>query len=144
MKKIICTLLLVASFTTIGLSQLNFGAGAQLIFDGSVFGIQGKALYEVDETWRGSGTFTLHLEDFVNWTIDLDAQYKLLEVSDDFDLAPLAGISITDFDFAGSEIGINLGAFIDFVPSGSYHIYVEPKINIGGYESLTLSGGILF
>ncbi len=144
MKKIICTLLLVASFTTVGISQFNFGAGAQLIFDGSVFGVQGKALYEVDETWRGAGTFTLHLETGVNWSIDLDAQYKLLEVSDNFDLAPFAGLSITDFDFIGSEIGINIGAFIDFVPSDSYHIYIEPKINIGGYESLAVSGGILF
>lgn len=130
-------------------SQFNFGAGAQLIFDGSVIGVQGKALYEWDETWRGAGTFTLHLEDFIDWTIDLDAHYKLLQVSDNFDLAPIGGISITSFSgvltaSGGTEIGINLGAFIDFVPSDSYHIYVEPKINIGGYESIAISGGILF
>lgn len=144
MRNIICTLVLLASFCTLGMSQFSFGAGAQLIFDGSVFGIQGKALYEIDETWRGAGTFTIHLEDGVDWTIDLDAQYKLLEVSENFDLAPVAGLSITNFEFIGSEIGINLGAFIDFVPSDSFHIYIEPKINIGGYESFALSGGILF
>lgn len=143
MKKIIFTFLLFASFITVSNAQFNFGAGAQMIFDGSVFGIQGKALYEVDETWRGSGTFTFHLEDGIDWTLDVDAQYKLLEVSDNFDLAPLAGISFTNFIF-GSEIGINLGAFIDFVPSDSYHIYIEPKINLSGYESFVISGGILF
>lgn len=147
MKKLLFTFAVLISFSTIGLSQFHFGAGAQLVFDGSVFGIQGKALYEVDETWRGAGTFTIHLEDFIDWTIDLDAQYKLLEVSDDFDLAPFAGLSITRFGVAGfgdTEIGINLGAFIDFVPSDSFHIYVEPKLNIGGYESFALAGGILF
>jgi len=144
MQKILLTFAIIVSFTTIGMSQFHFGAGAQLIFDGSVFGVQGKALYEVDESWRGVGTFTLHLEEGVNWTIDLDAQYKLFEISENFNFAPLAGLSITDFDFIGSEIGINLGAFFDFVPSDSYRIYVEPKLNIAGYESVTLSGGILF
>ena len=144
MTKLLFTLFLFVSFISVSNGQFNFGAGAQLIFDGGVFGLQGKALYEVDDTWRGAGTFTLHLEKGVNWTIDLDAHYKLLEVSDNFDLAPFAGLGITNFDFIGTEIGINLGAFIDFVPSDSYHIYIEPKINIGGYESLAISGGILF
>lgn len=147
MKKILFTFVLLVSLSTIGFSQFSFGAGAQLIFDGSAFGIQGKALYEVDETWRGAGTFTIHLEDGLDWTIDLDAQYKLIEVSENFDLAPLAGLSITRFGilgFSDTEIGINLGAFIDFVPSDSFHIYVEPKLNIGGYESFALSAGILF
>lgn len=149
MKKLLFTLALVVSFTTLGMSQFNFGAGAQLLFDGTVFGIQGKALYDVDETWRGAGAFTIHLEERIDWTIDLDAQYKLLEVSENFDLAPFAGLGITRYGFAGfsnsnTEIGINIGAFIDFVPSDSYHIYIEPKLNIGGYESFGVSGGILF
>jgi len=148
MRKILITLSLLVSFTICGWSQFSFGAGAQLILDGGVFGIQGKALYEVDETWRGAGTFTIHLETGVDWTIDLDAQYKLLQVSDNFDLAPVAGLSFTKFGLAGfgstTEVGLNLGAFIDFVPSDSYHIYVEPKLNIGGYESFSIAGGILF
>ncbi|MBT8234171.1 MAG: hypothetical protein HKO66_06145 [Saprospiraceae bacterium] len=144
MKKIIFTFLIFGSFINIASSQqFNFGAGAQLIFDGSIFGIQGKALYEIDDTWRGAGGFTLHLKSGVNWTIDADAQYKLLEVSDNFELAPFAGLSITNFAF-DTELGINLGAFIDFVPDDSYHIYIEPKINIGGYESFAVAGGILF
>ena len=147
MRKILATLVILASFSTIGLSQFNFGAGAQLMFDGSVFGIQGKALYEINETWRGAGTFTLHLEDAFDWTIDLDAQYKLLEVSDNFDLAPIGGLSFTRVSILGfgdTDIGINLGAFIDFVPSDSYHIYVEPKLRLGDFDGLVISGGILF
>ena len=130
MRKLIFTFILFASFSTIGISQFSFGAGAQLILDGGVFGLQGKALYDVDETWRGSGTFTIHLKEFYDWTIDLDAQYKLLEVSDNFNLAPIGGLAISRFGTLGfnkTDIGINLGAFIDFVPSDSYHIYVEPR-----------------
>ncbi|MDA8693038.1 hypothetical protein N9L92_03175 [Saprospiraceae bacterium] len=127
--------------------QFNFGAGAQLTFDPSAIGAQGKVLYEWDDTWRGAGTFTFYFDSFVNWSIDLDAQYKLLQLSENFDLAPIGGLSITSFDLGlanDTEIGINLGAFIDFVPSDSYHIYLEPKIIVGGFGSLVVSGGILF
>ena len=148
MKRIVITFAFFISFITVGMSQLNYGAGAQFIFDGSAFGIQGRVLNEFSETWRGSGAFTLYLGDGPNWSIDIDAQYKLLEVSENFDLAPLAGLNLTSFPtvfgIGGTEIGINLGVFIDFVPSDSFHIYIEPKINIGGYESFAVSGGILF
>ena len=142
MKNLFFTFLICLSGSAV-FGQFNYGAGTQLIFDGSAFGVQGKALYEFDETWRGAGTFTLHFDSGLDWTIDLDTQYKLLQLSDNFDIAPIGGLSITSFVF-GTEIGINLGAFIDFVPSDSYHIYIEPKINIGGVESFVLSGGILF
>ena len=142
MKRLLLSILITLSIGS-AYSQFNFGAGTQLIFDGTVLGVQGKALYEWDDSWRGAGSFTFHLKEGINWTIDLDGQYKLLKISDNFDLAPLGGISFTNFD-GGSQIGINLGAFIDFVPNDSYHIYVEPKINISGYESFAVAGGILF
>jgi len=142
MKRILLSTLLCCAMTC-GFSQINFGAGTQIIFDGSAFGAQGKVLYEYDDSWRGAGTFTFHFDNFIDWTIDLDAQYKLIKISDNFDLAPLAGISFSKYS-VGSDVGINLGAFIDFVPSDSYHIYLEPKINISGYESFALAGGILF
>lgn len=147
---IICVLLFICSGSLFG--QVNFGAGAQISFDnGSAFGIQGKALYEIDETWRGAGTFTFYFDEFLDFSIDLDAQYKLIKVSDNFDLAPLAGLNITrgsvsifGFSESATDVGINIGAFLDFVPSDSYHIYVEPKIVLGGLGSLVISGGILF
>ena len=149
MKQLLFTLLLVGTFSSISWGQTwNFGAGAQLILDGGVFGVQGKALREIDDTWRAAGSFTLHFEEFFDWSIDLDAQYKLLEVSDNFDLAPFGGLSIQKYGILGfaseTKIGINLGAFIDFVPSDSYHIYVEPKLILGGYDGIVVAGGILF
>jgi hypothetical protein len=143
---IISILLIIGSGSLFG--QLNFGAGAQLTLDnGAALGVQGKALYEIDETWRGAGSFTFYLADVLDFAIDLDAQYKLIKVSDKFDLAPLAGLNIAsgsagNVDF--TDLGINLGAFLDFVPNDSYHIYIEPKIVLGGLESLVISGGILF
>ena len=152
MRKILFTFLLFVSFITMSNAQFNFGAGAQLVLEGTGFGLQGKALTEINETWRGAGAFTIYLTDGPNWAIDLDAQYKLLEVSDNFNFAPLAGLSIIsspsvtvlNVTAGGTDIGINLGAFFDFVPSDSYHIYVEPKFVIGAGDFIAISGGILF
>ena len=147
MKNIVLTVCLFFSFLTVGMSQFSFGAGAQLIFDGSVFGVQGKALYEINDSWRAAGAFTYHLEDFFDYTIDLDAQYKALEVSDNFDLAPLAGLSISRFSVLGfgtTDTGINLGAFIT-IGGDNLNFYIEPKLRIGdGGDGLIVSGGVLF
>lgn len=136
------TFLLFASFITTSIAQFNFGAGANLL-DLDVLGVQGKALFEIDDTWRAAGAFTIYLSDGPDCGIDLDAQYKLLKVSDNFDLAPIGGLNILSIT-GETDIGLNLGAFIDFVPSDSYHIYIEPKFIFNSATFLTVSGGILF
>ncbi len=150
MKNIAITFLLFFGLITTGFSQFSFGAGVQMIFDGSVLGIQGKALYDVNDSWAGAGTFTYHLEDFYNFSIDFDAHYKGLEISDNFNLAPMVGLSITSFDFgvilggSHTDTGLNIGAFITFGAGDSIEIYLEPKFILGGAGSLAVSGGILF
>jgi hypothetical protein len=134
--------LLFASFITTVKAQFNFGAGVTLL-DLDVIGIQGKAMYEINDTWRGAGAFSIYLSNGPDYSIDLDAQYKLLEVSDNFNLAPIGGINILGGN-GGTNIGLNLGAFIDFVPDNSYHIYIEPKFVFNDGTFLTVSGGILF
>ena len=148
MKKLFLSALFGFFLSTIAFGQLNFGAGAQLIFDGTVFGLQGKALYNVNEQWRGTGTFTVHLEDGANWSIDLDAHYKILKVGENINIAPMAGLNIFSsegLDGNTSNIGINLGAFIDFpIQDESLNLFVEPKITIDNYESFVLSAGVIF
>jgi len=149
MKNLMTTLLLTFIIAgSINAQDFRFGAGAQLIFDGSIFGLQGKALYNVNESFDASGTFTYHLEDFIDFSIDLDAHYLLLELGDEIGFKPFAGISITriSIPFFGSEteMGLNLGAFFDVLKSGNMQFYVEPKIIIGGAESFAVSGGVLF
>jgi len=142
MKKILFLTIFCTSLATIGYSQFHYGAGAQLIFDNTILGAQGKLFYEHDETYRGVGAFTLHFSEGINWTIDLDAQYLLLDIGENFNLAPLAGLSITSYP-SGSDIGINLGAFIDLNFQGK-HVYIEPKFVLSGVESIAVSGGIFF
>lgn len=146
MKNNLFKVIIFCFFSTTAFSQFHFGAGVQL-FDFDAFGIQGKAFYEYDNTWRGVGSFTLYLDEFADFSIDLDAQYKLLDVSDNFNLAPLAGITIlraSAFGFSDTSVGINLGAFLDFDLDGK-HLYGEPKfVIVDGNSGLVLSAGIFF
>lgn len=152
MKNFISSLIItIAVVFSIQAQDFRFGAGGQLIFDGSVFGLQGKALYNVNESIDAAATVTIHLEEFVDWTVDLDAHYLLLELGNEIGFKPFAGLSITRFSFsilgvntADTDIGLNLGAFFDVLKTGDYQIYIEPKLIIGGAESLAVSAGILF
>lgn len=144
---ILCFALLGAS-TSFG--QLQFGAGASLNLGGSgAFGVQGKALYPINENINASGTFTYYFEDFTFFAIDADAHYELLKLGDEEDitLSPFAGLNITNISVLGigvTDININLGAHFRKVISG-FNAYAEPKIVVGGGGSgLVISAGVLF
>jgi hypothetical protein len=152
MKKIALILIAVFGFTFYGFGQFQFGAGASLVLDGSSFGVQGKALYDVNETLKGSGSFSYFFEnDNVSlWAIDLDVHYKLMTIGEDIYLNPFAGLQIASFGFdapgvsSNTDIGINLGASF-IIPAGeSLEIYAEPKFVIEGVSSLVITAGVLF
>jgi len=150
MKKLLFIALLLSSSLAMSAQNLEFGAGVQLVdvFDG--FGIQGKALYNYDERIDIAGTFTFYIDDFLDFAVDLDGHYKLLNVSDKFNLYPMAGLNISraSFDILGvsgsdTDVGLNLGAMFDF-DFESYRFYAEPKIIITTGSPLMISGGVLF
>jgi len=149
MKKLFYTVVFSCLMSIGAFAQFSFGSGATLILDGSSFGVQGKAIYNVDETWSGAGTFSYIFESNVTaYSIDLDAHYKLLDVSEDFSLTPIAGLNIARVSVAGfsnTDVGLNLGAMFGLtLGEAGTNIYIEPKIVIGGWESLVISGGVLF
>lgn len=142
MKKYLLILAVVMSSSVIGFGQFHFGAGGQLISNGTIFGVQGKTLYQINETFDASGTFTYHLGSSLDWTIDLDAHYTILEISDSFHISPLAGLSITSA--VDNKVGLNVGGIIDFIAGEKEkRVYIEPKVILGGVSSFVLSGGIL-
>jgi len=116
MKNLFFVALGLFMFLSTSDAQVRFGAGAQLMFDGSIFGVQGKALYQVNESIDAAGTFTLHLENGFDWSIDLDAQYLLLDVANEIGFKPFAGINILRGAF-DTDIGLNIGAFFDVLRS---------------------------
>ncbi len=137
---ILLSFFFLSSYTVKG--QLHYGAGGQFNLNEAAVGIQGKLFYEIDETYRASGTFTLHFDNLLNWTIDIDGHYKVLELFDDFNFAPIAGLAVTDTD-AGNRIGLNLGAFMDLEINDRF-FYLEPKFTFRNGTALIFSGGVYF
>lgn len=148
MKKCIFTLSFIICSYVFGFSQFHFGAGLQLISEGTDFGGQGKAVYEINDNFDVAGTFTYHFGNTPDWTIDLDAHYTILELSDNFHISPLAGLSyskdVADMGEVKNKLGLNLGGILDFIAGEKErHVYIEPKVIIGGVKSFVIAGGIL-
>lgn len=116
-------------------AQFSYGAGVSLIADGYTgFGAQGKVLYQVNDTWTGSGSFTYYFEDFTFFTVDLDAHYKLMTLGENIEFSPFAGLDIARVSIdagvlgtvSDTDAGINIGASFR-LPLNSLMLYLEPK-----------------
>jgi len=149
MKKLILCCLTICTVSTIIFGQLNIGVGAQLYTNGINYGVQGKALYNINDTWRVGGTFTKYSrysEDDVYWDVDVDVHYRILNISHRFNIAAISGINYMREDFGvGVDTGINLGVYFDFiVGKKNHHLYLQPKLVIRGIGWLVISSGFLF
>ncbi len=136
-----CALLLFVG--TICNAQLNFGLGTQVVLDNIVFGTQGKVMYELEDKWRVSATFTYHFDREFDWTIDSDIHYKLITLGSDTHLAPLVGFNINNGPLRGIDIGANLGVFADFLIE-NFRLYIEPKFVFKQQSTFVISGGFFF
>ena len=156
MKKVLLSLFAVTCFCfTISAQDegaFRFGAGVQLFDISDAVGLQGKAVYGLNETLDLSGAFTYWLKDGIDFSIDANVQYKGLDVSDSFKLQPLAGLTYlktpsvsTQFGtFGGSTTSIHIGASFRFVLEGGTTIYAEPILLLDDGSPINISGGILF
>lgn len=152
MKNSILTLAFFVFCCTSAYPQFSFGAGASLFIEApSSIGLQGKAFYEVNETWVGSATFTYYIEKYTFFTADLDAHYSEFPIGEGIVLSPLAGLNITRVnvelgrgqEVGGTDLGINIGAMFR-VPAGDLLLYGEPKIVLGDAAAFMINAGVLF
>ena len=151
MKKFLLSLIAVACFAFVGQSQdqgdIKFGVGLNLFDISDAVGIQGKAIYGLSEQLDLSGAFTYWLDDFIDFEIDANVQYKGLNVSESFKLQPLAGLSMTRFSalgFGTTNTALHIGASFRFVLESGMTVYAEPIIIIDDGSGINIAGGILF
>jgi len=132
-----------------GFSQFKLGAGANIVFDGGVLGLGGRAMYDIDDQFAVQGQFNFALDNFVDFFIEGDLFYKGLELGDleGFHLTPFAGINF----FRGSigsqgftDTGLTIGLQGVTPLDGGLELYVEPKIYLGGGSSFAIAGGVYF
>ena len=158
MKNLLLTIVFSICVLTFGFSQFTYGGGVQLapqlVADGSSsLGIQGRVMYDVTETFAASSELTLFLGGYLNWAIDFDLHYKLMDIGEAITLYPMAGVGIVNKGYNGvfgipgntsTEFGVNVGVFATYNLADKWLFYVEPKLNIGGYGDIALSAGALF
>ncbi len=134
------------SFLSQTSAQLQFGAGVDLWLEGNTaIGVQGKVLYGFTDQIRGNSSFTYYLGDFPTWSLDIGAQYDLID-GETFKLAPLVGIDMTNIDLgfiSSTSTNLQVGVFME-IPLSGMNLYVEPKLILGNGSGLVVSAGVLF
>lgn len=144
MKKLIILFLSVCFFVTNGFSQINAGVGSTFIIDGTTPGVQAKLVVNASEKWRVGPTFSYYLDSGLDWAIDADVSYELINISDAVNIFPMAGLNFSKYT-GDSDIGINIGVFSDFpIADDKFRIYIEPKYRVSDSSSFIASAGILF
>lgn len=147
MKKLLFLLLVFfAAFSYQANAQIHLGVGSHAAFNPINIGIQGKVIYEANDSWDVSGAFTYYLRNDRNWAFDANVHYKLLDVDTDFNFAPLAGLNYTSYPDINDEgdLGINLGAIFFLRLQSGKTVYIEPKYIFSDRSFLTISAGYFF
>ncbi len=137
-------------FATQSSAQLRFGAGLDaLLSTPSTIGVQGKVLYKFSDEISGNGSFSYYISDFFNWSLDVGAQYLLVD-GESLKVSPLVGLdilnggfSIAGFGVSATTTNLQLGAFLE-LPLGGMNVYLEPKLVLGSGNGLVVAGGIMF
>ncbi len=150
MKKVLTLIVCIFAISASGYAQFKFGAGANLIFDGSSFGLGARAHYTINEDFAGQASFHYYLKesDLSLTTIDLDVHYSGFDLGDveSFSLTPFAGLNIaraSAFGISASTTNINVG-INGTMPLGGLDLYVEPKFIIGNGGSFAIAAGVYF
>ena len=146
MLRLLAVLCFTLFCTIEGFSQFKVGAGANFIFDESFFGVGGRAMYDIDEDFAVQGQFTLLLDDFADYIIELDVFYQGLDLGDveGFQLTPFAGLNIFRAGIGGSDTGLTIGIQGLTPITDGLDLYIEPKLYLGGASSFAIAGGVYF
>ncbi len=121
--------------------QINLGIGAGFIPENLAFGLQIRSGVNATEKIAFSGAFTYYFKKDNTFGIDLDTQFKIIDISD-VKISPLAGINIRQVD-TKLNTALQLGFFIE-IPKNSYHIYLEPKAILDNNSIISLAAGMYF
>ncbi len=128
MKNFILTLFFAGLFIGTSIGQTRFGGGATYLFEGTQFGIQGRAAIDgLMEKADIIPSFTYFLEDGATvMAIDINLAYDLLVIGESIPIYGFGGLDWTRVsigDVSDSNIGLNLGLGTVV----GERIYIEPR-----------------
>ena len=146
MKKLLfrlSVLVIFLSFTTTSQAQFRLGPTINFASNSVGFGIGGKADFYIQDRISISPAFTLFFGDGANITsIDADGHYYF-DVLEDLDFYGLGGLKIASGG-GNTDLGLNLGAGLDFNIQDNLDTFAEAKFDIGGLDAFVVTLGIYF
>jgi opacity protein-like surface antigen len=146
MKKLLYHLpVLILFLGFVGTSQAQFRLGPTINFasDNLGFGLGAKADFYIQENISISPAFTIFFAEGDNVTaIDADAHYYF-DVLEDLDFYGLGGLEIASGS-GNTDLGLNLGAGLDFNIQDNLDTFAEAKFDIGGLDAFIVTLGVYF
>ena len=153
MKKYFLFLVTTLCFSFAAKAQISAGAGLVYGADVEELGLQIRAMYDINETWRANVDFITYFIGIDGITLsefNLNPHYKFLN-KDRVSVYGLAGLNIAraSVKFLGekvsnSEVGVNVGAGAEFGIGERIAILAEAKYAIGEASQFVIGAGAVF
>ncbi len=124
--------------------QFKFGAGLNYIERTNQIGVHAKTAIGVNDKIMLNGSATYYLSNATNFDVNVDVNWRILDVNDVVFIYPLGGLNFLKQNNKDIDIGINLGLFSYFPLSSRLDMYLEPKIIVGSINSFVISAGVFF
>lgn len=156
MKKLITSIFLVlCSILAVQSAQAQFKAGVGLMYGSEVeqLGIRVDGVYTINEQFRGVADFGYYFPDDVGgvdydwWELNLNGNYIFHSDAEKGLIGyALAGLNFFNFsqgDFSGDEIGLNIGAGLEYNLDFA-ELFAEAKFVLGDADQLNIGAGLRF
>lgn len=149
-------------FSNNSYGQIQLGAGLAFGTGISKLGINARATYEINEKFLAAPGATFFFKDKAlsdvsvsYFSIDLEAQYRLIAIGDDVQVYPIGGLNIFNVGVNGPtngiriredglKVGLNLGLGAQVATLSNWNYFGEFKVTVGGIDQSTITAGVLY
>ncbi len=143
-------------------AQIQLGGGLTYATGISKLGFNLKGTYEIDEKFIAAPGVNFFFKDKAlsdvsvsYFSVDLDAQYRLIAIGDDVQIYPVGGLNIFNVNIDGPtsgirirpdglKVGLNLGLGVQIATLSNWSYFGEFKVTIGGIDQSTITAGVLY
>ena len=152
MRKLILLIVVFVSFQSQMKAQFYFGPEVSFLTDGDAFGVGGNTLFNVNDQIKGSINAHYYFGGKINWDLNLDVHYQVVEIGDDTFFNAFTGLNIREEDEPMNQddvdlgLGINFGLFFHTPITDDMRLFLEGKFSlvINGSSGGGFTAGVFF
>jgi hypothetical protein len=133
-------------------SQFHVGPEVSFLTDGDAFGVGANTLFNVTDQVKGSLNGHYYFGGKINWDLNLDVHYQLVEIGQDTYFNAFTGLNIREEDEPMNAddvdlgVGINFGLFFHTPIADGMRLFLEGKFSlvINGSSGGGFTAGVFF